>query len=153
MSKADQRLQELGIKVSETELKGMVKVRQTGNLVYLSGHGCELPEGGMLYSGKLGADLTLEEGYEAARYVGLNLLATLQDYLGDLGRVEKIVKVLGLVACVPEFHQQHLVMHGFSDLMVQVFGKRGQHARSAIGTNALPNNLPVEIEMIVEVRP
>lgn len=153
MRKADQRLQELGIKITPTELKGMIKVRQTGNLVYLSGHGCELPEGGLLYSGKVGIDLTLEEGYEAARYVGVNLLKTLQEYLGDLGRVEKIVKVLGLVACSPDFHLQHMVMHGFSDLMTEVFGEKGQHARSAIGTNALPNNLPVEIEMIVEVRP
>lgn len=151
VTKARKRLEELGIKVQETELSGMVKVSQTGNLVYLSGHGCELPEGGLLYTGKIGEDLTIEQGYEAARYVGVNLLATLQSHIGDLNKVVRIVKVLGFVACTPEFAKQHLVMHGFSDLMVQVFGERGQHARSAIGTNALPNNLPVEIEMIVEV--
>lgn len=152
MSITEKRLEELGIKLPMEQVRGTLPLRQVGNLIFMSGHGCELPEGGLIYEGKLGADLTLEQGYAAARHVGINLLAALKFYLGDLDRVEKIVKVLGFVASAPDFYQQPAVMHGFSDLMVQVFGERGKHARSAIGTNVLPNNQPVEIEMIVQIR-
>lgn len=148
----EKRLENLNISLPRKQMKGLIPVRQVGNLLFLSGHGCELPEGGLLYEGRLGVDLSVEQGYEAARQVGINLLATLKNYLGDLDRIEKVVKVLGFVACHPEFHEQPAVMNGFSDLMVEVFGQRGTHARSAIGTNALPKNLPVEIEMILEIR-
>lgn len=94
----------------------------------------------------IGQELTLEEGYQAARETGIITLRVLHDYLGDLNRIEAIVKVLGFVASAPEFYQQPAVMHGFSDLMVEVFGERGRHARSAIPTHLLPYNIPVEIE-------
>jgi enamine deaminase RidA (YjgF/YER057c/UK114 family) len=149
---AERRLKELGIELPVENVRGTLPLRQVGDLIFMSGHGCELPEGGLIYEGKLGAELTVEEGYKAARHVGINLLAALKHYLGDLDRVAEIVKVLGFVASTPDFHDQVAVMHGFSDLMVQVFGERGKHARSAIGTNVLPNNQPVEIEMIVRIR-
>lgn len=152
MGNAERRLKELGIELPVENVRGTLPLRQVGDLIFMSGHGCELPEGGLIYEGKLGAELTVEEGYKAARHVGINLLAALKHYLGDLDRVAEIVKVLGFVASTPDFHGQVAVMHGFSDLMVQVFGERGKHARSAIGTNVLPNNQPVEIEMIVRIR-
>ena len=152
MGNAERRLKELGIELPVENVRGTLPLRQVGDLIFMSGHGCELPEGGLIYEGKLGAELTVEEGYNAARHVGINLLAALKHYLGDLDRVAEIVKVLGFVASTPDFHDQVAVMHGFSDLMVQVFGERGKHARSAIGTNVLPNNQPVEIEMIVRIR-
>ena len=100
----------------------------------------------------MGKDLTLDEGYEAARLVGINLLARLKSTLGDLDRVERIVKLLSMVNCTPEFNQQPQVANGCSDLLVEVFGEKGRHARSAVGMSSLPNDIPVEIEMIVEVR-
>lgn len=152
MSAVEKRLEKLGIELPVEKMVGTLPLRQVGNLIFMSGHGCELPEGGLIYEGKLGAELTVEEGYKAARHVGINLLTALKTYLGDLDRVECIVKVLGFVASTPDFHQQPAVMHGFSDLMTEVFGERGKHARSAIGTSVLPANQPVEIEMIVQIR-
>lgn len=128
-----------------------VKYVQVGNLVYLSGHGPEKPGGGQVL-GKVGKDLTVEEGQAAARITGISLLSTLKGYLGDLNKVKRVVKVLGLVNSTSEFTQQPLVMNGFSNLMVDVFGNRGKHSRSAVGTNSLPNNMAVEIEMIVELK-
>ena len=105
----------------------------------------------MVYKGKLGKDLTVEEGYEAAKISIINCLAVLKGCLGSLDRVKRIVKLLGFVACVPEFDQQPYVINGASDLLIEIFGEKGRHARSAIGTNILPFGTPVEIEMIVEV--
>jgi enamine deaminase RidA (YjgF/YER057c/UK114 family) len=104
-----------------------------------------------LYTGKLGDDLTIEQGQAAARLAGIRLLAALQAELGDLQKVKRIVKVLGMVNSTPDFTEHSQVINGFSDLMVAVFGERGKHARSAVGMNSLPKNLAVEIEMIVEV--
>jgi 6-phosphogluconolactonase (cycloisomerase 2 family)/enamine deaminase RidA (YjgF/YER057c/UK114 family) len=128
-----------------------VKCVQVGNMVYLSGHGPDKAGGGQVL-GKLGKDLSIEQGQEAARLTGISLLSTLKGCIGDLGRVHRIVKVLGLVNSEDGFSQQPMVMNGFSNLMVDVFGVRGKHARSAIGTNALPGNIAVEIEMIVELK-
>ena len=128
--------------------------QRSGNLLYLSGH-LPLNDDGSLLTGKIGPNhQTVEYGYQAARQVGLNLIATIQKELdGDLDRVEQIVKLLGMVQSTDDFHEQHKVVNGCSDLMVQVFGtERGKHARSAIGTNALPLDLSVEIEAIVRVR-
>jgi enamine deaminase RidA (YjgF/YER057c/UK114 family) len=122
-----------------------------GNTVYLSGHGPDKPEGGQVF-GKLGKDLTVEQGQAAARLTGISLISTLKGYIGDLNRVKRIVKVVGLVNCTPEFAQQPQVMNGCSNLMVEVFGDRGRHARTSVGVNALPNNIAVEIEMIVELK-
>lgn len=101
--------------------------------------------------GKVGADLTTEQGAEAAKAVALNIIATLKAEVGDLDKVKKIVKLTGFVNCVDGFTAQPKVVNGASDLLVQVFGDKGRHARSAVGTNALPLNVPVEIEAIVEV--
>ena len=125
-------------------------------MLFVSGHGPTDqtdPADTPIYTGKLGADLTVEQGYQAARLCGINLLAAVREYLGDLDRVECIVKAFGLVASSPDFFEQPAVMHGFSDLMVEVLGDRGLHARSAMGTSNLPGNIPVEIELIVKIKP
>ena len=119
-------------------------------LVFLAGKGPSLPEGGYI-TGKVGADLSVEQGYQAARLTALHQLAALKAEIGDLKKVRRIVKVLGMVNSNPDFFQHPEVINGFSDMMVAVFGKRGKHARSAVGMNSLPRNMCVEIELIVEV--
>lgn len=127
-----------------------VNTVRTGNLVYTAGKGPKKPDGTYI-TGKLGADLTIEQGYEAARLTAIQQLAALQAELGDLNKVKRVVKVLGMVNSAPDFADQPKVVNGFSDLMVEVFGEKGKHARSAVGMGALPSNIAVEIEMIVEV--
>jgi len=132
-------------------LANYVKFVKTGNLIYTSGHG-SCGRDNKVDIGRLGEDLTLDEGYLAAKRVGLCLLATLDKAVGgDMTKVKRIVKVLGMVNSAPSFHDHPKVMNGFSDLMVNVFGEKGRHARSAVGVAALPGNMSVEIEMIVEV--
>lgn len=126
-----------------------VKAVRTGNLIFLAGAGPQ--KDGKYTTGKVGADLSIEQGYEAARLTGINQLAVLKAELGDLRKVKRIVKVLGMVNCNPDFADQPEVINGFSDLMVAVFGEKGKHARSAVGMAALPRNMAVEVEMIVEV--
>lgn len=121
------------------------------NTVFLSGHLPQPAEGAML-SGKVGKDLTTEEAYQAAKLCGLNLCATLKHNLGDLDKVKRIVKLTGFVNCIDGYTQQPAVINGCSDLMVEIFGpEKGAHARSAVGTNALPLGVPVEIEAIIEI--
>ena len=127
-----------------------VRVVRSGNLLFLSGSGPKKADGSHI-TGKLGKELTLEEGYQAAWLTGVNHIATLKSELGNLNRVKRIVKVLGMVNSTTEFQDQPKVINGFSDLMVEVFGDRGKHARSAVGMAALPLGLAVEIELIVEV--
>jgi enamine deaminase RidA (YjgF/YER057c/UK114 family) len=122
-----------------------------GDLLYVSGHGPLRPDGTM-HTGKVGGDLDVAAGKAAARQVGLAILATVKDHLGSLDDVVRLVKVLGLVNCTPDFGQQPMVINGFSDLMVEVFGDAGKGARSAIGAPALPGNIAVEIEAIFQVR-
>jgi enamine deaminase RidA (YjgF/YER057c/UK114 family) len=154
MGSPEQRLADMGITLKSRigPGQGPVPVVQDGNLLYLSGHGPQDDNGDLLYVGRLGAELTLEDGYAAARATGVQLLRSIKGHLGTLDSVDRIVKVLAFVNSDDDFHEQSLVVHGFSDLMVQVFGERGRHARSAIGTSNLPNNQPIEIEMIVRVR-
>ncbi len=146
------KLKELNIQlpVSAPYTGSIVKAVRTGNFVYLSGHGPDKPGGGQI-TGKVGGDLSVEQGQEAARLTGIALLASLKAEIGDLNKVKKVVKVLGLVNCPPTFTQQPAVMNGFSDMIVSIFGERGRHARSAVGVAGLPNDIAVEIEMIVEV--
>lgn len=153
MSKIEKRLAELGITLPEpSEPKfSYIPCSQTGNLVYTSGQDCRV-NGELLYMGKLGLELTIEQGQEAARQTIINCLGVLKAHLGDLDRVVKIVKLLGFVNSAPGFADQPYVMNGASDLLVDVFGENGKHARSAIGTSELPFHTPVEIELIVEVR-
>jgi enamine deaminase RidA (YjgF/YER057c/UK114 family) len=128
-----------------------VKYVRTGNLLFLAGEGPAKGDGTFV-TGKVGQDLTVEQGYEAARLTGIAMLGTLKEAVGgDLRKVRRIVKVLGLVNCPPDFKDQPKVINGFSDLMVAVFGDQGRHARSAVGATALPAGIAVEVEMIVEV--
>ncbi len=154
MSDIDQRLKALGIELPAKIVGGhaIVPAVQVGDLLFVSGHGPEDNDGKLLYRGRVGAEVSLEDGYRAARATGIQLLRSIKDAIGDLERVERIVKALGLVNSAPDFHEQPAVMHGFSDLMVEVFGERGRHARSAMGTSNLPMNQPVEIELIVQLR-
>ena len=146
------RLQELGIELPElgAPVANFVLAVRTGNLVFCSGNG-PLKADGSWITGKVGADLTIEEGYEAARLTGIQQLAVLKEELGDLNKVKRIVKVLGMVNSDPNFTDQPKVINGFSDLMVEVFGEKGKHARAAVGMNSLPFGIACEIEMIVEV--
>jgi len=126
---------------------------RTGNLLFVSGHGPGvLKDGGVSFiQGKLGKDLDVEQGYDAAKQVMLNILQSLKQELGDLDKVRKVVKLLGFVNCTPDFPDQPKVINGASDLLVALFGDRGRHARSAVGMNQLPFGIAVEIEMVVEV--
>lgn len=151
---AEKRVRELGIEL-RTEETGSPAARfvtavQAGNLLFLSGRG-PVQEDGTFMTGKLGRDLTVEEGYEAARLTGIDLLAALKSELGDLNRVKRLVKVLGVVNAEPDFTRHPEVINGFSELMLEVFGEGGRHARSALGMGSLPFGIPVEIEMIVEL--
>jgi enamine deaminase RidA (YjgF/YER057c/UK114 family) len=149
-----ENLKKLGIELPPVSapIANYVKYVQTGNLIYLSGHG-PLQSNGNYILGKLGKNVSNEQGYEAARITGIQLLATLQSAIGDLSRVKRIVKILGLVNCTDDFTEQPKIINGCSDLMIAVFGEKGKHARSAIGTNALPMGMAVEVEMIVEINP
>jgi enamine deaminase RidA (YjgF/YER057c/UK114 family) len=150
--KTEQRLKELGIELTKatSPMANYVNAVRTGNLLYLAGKGPGLP-GQPLPTGKVGRDFTVEQGYECARQTALSLIAVMKAELGDLDRVKRIVKVLGMVNATPEFGQQPEVINGCSDLFVEVFGDRGRHARSAVGMGSLPRGIPVEIEVIVEV--
>ncbi|MBE1205055.1 RidA family protein [Aminobacter carboxidus] len=124
---------------------------QDGDLLYLSGQGPREADG-VLHSGKVGDDVSVEQAYEHARLVGVNLLAVMQDALGDLSRVKRVVKLLGMVNATPQFEDHPSVINGCSDLLIDVFGEAGQHARSAVGFGSLPGNITVEIEAIVSLR-
>lgn len=146
-------LEKLGIELPEVSpsIANYVNAVQTGNLVFLSGH---LPrdDDGKLTKGKLGEDLSVEEGYEAARQCAVALLASLKAELGSLDRVERVVKVFGMVNATPDFTQHSEVINGCSDLIGEVFGESGRHARAACGFSSLPRGVAVEIEMIVEIK-
>lgn len=148
----DKKLKDLGIELytPSKPMGNYVKAVRTGNLLYLAGHGPTKADGSNI-TGKVGKDLTTEQGYDAAKQVGVAMLSTLKAELGDLNKVRRVVKVLGMVNCTENFVDQPKVMNGFSDLMVAVFGDRGKHARSAVGMYALPSNIAVEVEIIVEL--
>jgi enamine deaminase RidA (YjgF/YER057c/UK114 family) len=148
------KLKELGIVLPTpgAPVANYVNAVQTGNLLFLAGKG-PLPQDGKDVVGRLGKDMTIEQGYQAARSVAIAHLAVLKKELGDLKRVTRIVKVLGMVNSDPAFTQQPAVINGYSDLMVAVFGERGKHARSAVGMATLPSGIPVEVEVIVEIGP
>jgi enamine deaminase RidA (YjgF/YER057c/UK114 family) len=152
---AEARLKELGIALPTppTPLANYVPGVLAGNLLFLSGHGPIRSEGKPSARGKVGRDLTVEEGYKVAREVGINLLASARVILGSLDRVKRVVKVLGMVNSAEGLGDQPKVINGCSDLLVQVFGDNGRHARSAVGMAELPVGIPVEIEMILEVAP
>ena len=141
--KIEAKLEELGLTLpaAPTPMANYVTCRQVGNLLFFSG----------AVFGKVGGELTQEQGYAAARLTGLNLIAQLRKELGDLDRIKQFVKVQAFVASVPNFMAQPAVMNGVSDLFVEVFGEKGKHARTAVAAPQLPFNIPIEVERIVEV--
>ncbi|QHT58939.1 RidA family protein [Paenibacillus lycopersici] len=153
MSIIENRLKELGVGLPAVGKPkfSYIPASQTGSLLYLSGQDCRI-DGVLMHEGKLGAELTIEQGQAAARQVIINCLAVMKHHLGDLDRVVKIVKMLAFVNSAPGFADQPYVVNGASDFLIEVFGEQGRHARSAIGTSDLPFHTPVEIELIVEVR-
>ena len=150
---AEARIKELGLSLPQPPKPGgnYIPGVRVGNLLYLSGHGPSRVDGVSAARGKVGRDLSVEEAYKVARDVGINLLGTARSLLGSLDKVKRVVKVLGMVNSAEGFGDQPKVMNGFSDLMVEVFGESGRHARSAVGMAELPSSIPVEIEMILEV--
>jgi enamine deaminase RidA (YjgF/YER057c/UK114 family) len=148
----ERRLVELNIQLVSpgAPVANFVHSVRSGNLVFLAGHGPRRPDGTWV-QGKLGRDMSIEEGYEAARLTTVNLLSSLKAEIGDLNKVKRIVKVHGMVNSDESFTDQPLVMNGCSDLLVKVFGERGRHARAAVGMVSLPFGIPVEIEMVVEI--
>lgn len=149
MAVIEKRLQDLGLVLPEPArpIATYVRYVQTGNLLFISGTG----PGESAPKGKVGQDLTVEQAYDVAREVGLSIIATAKDALGDLDRINRVVKVLGMVNGVPEFADQPKVINGCSDLFVEVFGDKGRHTRSAVGMGSLPGNIAVEIECTLEV--
>ena len=150
----EQRLKELGLQLppppppAGNYVPGVI----TGNLLFMSGCGPRRADGGY-FKGKVGAELSLEQGYESARLVAMNMLANIRAVLGSLDRIERVVKTLGMVNCTPEFADTPKVINGFSDLFVELLGdERGRGARSAVGMMALPAQIPVEVEMVLEIR-
>jgi enamine deaminase RidA (YjgF/YER057c/UK114 family) len=148
----EERLKEKGIVLTtpSAPVANYVNVVRVGNLLFLSGKGPNKPDGSYVI-GKVGKDLTTEQGYEAARLAAISHLSVLKAELGDLNKVKRIVKVLGMVNCTDDFKDQPKVINGYSDLMVEIFGEKGKHARSAVGMNSLPLGIAVEVEVIVEV--
>ena len=146
------KLKELGIVLPSPPqpVANYVNGVQTGNLIFLAGKGPRYADGTEI-TGKVGKDVTIEKAYEGARLTAINQLAVLKSMLGNLNRVKRVVKVLGMVNCEPSFIDQPKVINGFSDLMVEVFGEKGKHARAAVGMASLPRGQCVEIELIVEV--
>lgn len=153
MALIEKKLEEMGIVLPEAPepIANYVSVKREGQMLYFSGAG-PIKDGKAVMQGKLGKELTVEEGYEAAKMAAINLIAAMKRELGDLDQVDQILKLFGLVASADDFYQQPAVVNGASDLFAEVFGDRGRHARSAMGTNVLPLNLPLEIEIIVKIK-
>ncbi len=149
----DKKVEELGITLipPTKPIANYVKAVRTGNLLFLSGHGPSRADGTSI-TGKVGKDISTEDGYAAAKQVGISLLSTIKAELGTLNKVKRIVKVHGMVNCTDDYTDQPKVINGCSDLMVAVFGENGKHARAAVGMNSLPSNISVEIEMVIEVQ-
>ena len=149
----EQKLKQLGIDLGTVSapVANYVNAVRTGNLLYLAGKGPRPDASGVRPKGKVGREYTVEQAYQHARSVGLDLLAVMRQELGSLDKVKRVVKVLGMVNAVPDFTDHPKVINGCSDLFVEVLGERGKHARSAVGMGSLPMGIPVEIEVIVEV--
>ncbi len=150
--KIEKKLEEMGYSLPPTPAPAgaYIPFRRTGNLVYISGQG-SMVEGELMYAGKVGSDVTEEEGYEASRISVINLLSILKSAIGDLDKVVQIVNLHGFVNSAPGFVRQPMVINGASEFLVDLFGEKGKHSRCALSCNELPFDTPVEIEMIVEV--
>jgi enamine deaminase RidA (YjgF/YER057c/UK114 family) len=149
----EQKLQQLGIVLPPVPVPvaNYVPFRMAGNMLYISGQGPRQDDGSYI-TGRLGRDMSVEEGYAAARLTGLQLLAVATSAVGELSRIEAVIKLLGMVNAEPDFGDQPKVINGCSDLLVEVLGEAGRHARSAVGMGSLPNRMAVEIEAIMLVR-
>ena len=150
---AEEKLKEMGLELGPvgTPVANFIPTVQTGNLLYVAGHIAGKPDGSVLNPGKVGRDVTEEQAYESAQLAMLNCLASIKAALGDLDRVKRIVKLLVMVNADPEFDRHFVVGNGASDLLVELYGGSGRHARSAVGMSGLPRKSCVEVEMILEV--
>ena len=150
---AEEKLAELGLELPAVAkpVAEYVPGVHVGDMVYVSGQG-PIRDGRIVYVGRVGAEVSVEEAYEAARIACLNCLAVVKSVAGSLDAIDRVVQVRGFVNSAPDFNDQPKVVNGVSDLLVQVLGDRGRHARAALGTSNLPSNIPVEVEMIVAVR-
>ncbi|MCI0845216.1 MAG: RidA family protein [Chloroflexi bacterium] len=149
----EEKLIEMGLELGPvgTPVANYIPAVQTGNLLYVAGHIAGKPDGSVLNPGKVGRDVTEEQGYESAKLAMLNCLASIKLTLGDLDKVKRVVKLLVMVNADPEFDRHFVIANGASDLLVELYGDSGRHARSAVGMSGLPRKSCVEIEMIVEV--
>ena len=149
----EQRIKDLGLELPAAPSPGLFKpVLVSGNLLYVSGQGPNLPDGTQII-GKVGADLTLEEGQFAARQVGLTMISVMKAYFGDLNGICRLIKTLGMVNCTPDFYSSPAVINGFSQLMIDIWGDdHGKGVRSAVGMASLPSNIAVEIECVFELK-
>jgi len=150
--KVEAKIAEMGLTLpgAPAPMANYVRAVRTGNLLFVAGH-APIRDGKVQFVGKVGREFSVEEGYKSAQLVCLNCLASIKETLGDLDRVKRVVKLLGMVNCTPEFGQQPEVINGASDLLVALYGEAGRHARSAVGMGGLPRGISVEIEMILEV--
>ncbi len=152
--KVEEKIEKLGIELKTPKAPSganIVRAVRSGNLLFLSGKGPTKPDGENI-TGKVGVDLDTQAGYDAARLVAINQLAVLKAELGDLNKVVRFVKVFGMVNATPEFTDHSKVVNGFSDLIIEVFGERGKHARAAVGMVSLPGNIAVEVDVVVEIQ-
>lgn len=150
----EQRLEQAGIQLTTPGKPkfSYVSVKQCGDLLYTSGHDCK-KDGSLMYSGTLGKDLSIEQGQQAARQCIINILSAVKAHIGDLDRIEECIKLLAFVQSSDSFKDQPFVINGASDVLIEAFGEKGQHARAAIGANTLPFDTPVEIELIFKLKP
>lgn len=148
----EEKLTKLGLKLPQPvkPMAAYIPAKRVGDLVFVSGQ-VPFKDGNLAYVGKVGAERSQEEGYQAARLCALNALAAVKALIGSLDAISEIVQVRGFVNCTPDFENQPAVINGASELLVELYGERGRHARAALGTSSLPRNVPVEVEMIVRV--
>ena len=151
--KIEHKIKELGLNLPEAPkpVAEYIPAKKSGNLVFTSGQG-PIKDGKFVYVGKVGGEVSLKEGYEAAKICAINCLAAIKSVIGSLDNIDEIVKVKGYVNSTSDFYRQPEVVNGASELIVKIFGDKGKHARSALGTSVLPFNIPVEVEMIVKIR-
>jgi enamine deaminase RidA (YjgF/YER057c/UK114 family) len=151
--KIEHKIKELGLILPEAPkpVAEYIPAKKIGNLVFTSGQG-PIKDGKFIYVGKIGGEVSLKEGYESAKICAINCLAAIKSVIGSLDKIDEIIKVKGYVNSTSDFYRQPEVVNGASELIVKIFGKKGKHARSALGTSVLPGNIPVELEMIVKVK-
>jgi enamine deaminase RidA (YjgF/YER057c/UK114 family) len=150
---AEDKLHKLGLRLLPvpTPVGAYLLAQRSGSLLFVSGTTCYLDNGKLLFTGRVGKELNVEQGYQAAQQTMLNLLSVVKAELGDLDRVERIIKLNGYVNSAPDFDKQPSVINGASDLLEKIYGLRGKHARTSIGVSDLPGHIPVEIEMVLEI--